>query len=144
MFTSTGHGISLSPGTLKRKQNPSLIVGKIEQAYRTKQIHQPIPSDPRPLLLCCSQVKKCVCLGKSEAKTNISDVCGIRLRWCDEELMSAAEAAKWVAGWDNSSLTYLVQWQSANYLLDLLLAFWTVSAYSWSGTTCSLTEVCSL
>lgn len=58
--------------------------------------------------------------------------------------MSAAEAAKWVAGWDNSSLTYLVQWQSANYLLDLLLAFWTVSAYSWSGTTCSLTEVCSL
>lgn len=144
MFTSAGHGISLSPRTLRRKQNPSLLVGKIKQIYRTKPIHQPIPSDHRPLLLCYSQVKKCVCLGKSEAKINISDVCGIRLRRCDEELVSTAEAAKWVGGWDNSSLTYLVQWQSDNYLLDLLLVLWTGSAYSWSGTACSLTGVCSL
>lgn len=105
MFTSAGCGISLSPGTLKRTQNPSLLVGKIEQACRTKQIHQPILSAPILLLLCYSQVKKCVCLGDSETTDK-----HFRCLWnegvwrCDEEVVSKAEATKWVWAWDNSCL----------------------------------------
>lgn len=88
MFTSVGYGISLSPGTLKRKQNPSLLVGKLEQSYRTKEIHQPISSDSISLLLHYSQVNKCVCLGKLRLPINIAAVCGMRdcgdvmMRWC--------------------------------------------------------------
>lgn len=78
MFTSAGYGISLSPGTLKRKQNPSLLVGKLEQSYRTKQIHQPISPDPISLLSYYSQVNKCVCLGKLRLQINIAVVCGMK------------------------------------------------------------------
>lgn len=139
MFTSAGYGISLSPGTLKRKQNPSLLVGKTEQAYRAKQIHQPISSDPILLLLCCSRVKKRVCLGESETTDKHFRCLWNETFWrCDEEVVSKAEATKWAWGWDNASLTYLVQQQGGNLLLDPLLAFWTGSAYSWSGTACSL------
>lgn len=134
MFTSAGCGISLSPGTLKRTQNPSLLVGKIEQACGTKQIHQPILSAPILLLLCYSQVKKCVCLGDSETTDkHFRCLWNERVWRCDEEVVSKAEATKWVWAWDNSSLTYLVQRQGGNHLLDLLLAFWTESAYFWSG-----------
>lgn len=86
MFTSAGYGISLSPGTLKRKQNPSLLVGKLEQSYRTK--HQPISSDLISLVLYYSQVNKCVCLGKPRLRINIAVACGMRdcgdvmMSWC--------------------------------------------------------------
>lgn len=86
MFTSAGYGISLSPGTLKRKQNPSLLIGKIEQSYRTK--HQPISSDLISLLLYYSWVNKCVCVRKLRLQINIKVVCGmsdygdVMMRWC--------------------------------------------------------------
>lgn len=136
IFTSAGYGISLSPGILKRKQNPSLLVGNTEQAYRAKQICQPIASDPPLLLLCYSQVKKCVCLGKSESTDrHFRCLCNERLWRYDEEVVSRAEATEGVGGWDNSSLTYLVQRQGGNHLL---LDFWTESAYSRCGAAYSL------
>jgi len=143
MFASAGYGISLSPGTLKRKQNPSLLVGKIELAYRAKQIHQPVASEPILLLLCYSRVKKCVCLEENETTDkHFRCLRSERLR-CDEEVVSKTQATKWVGGWDHSSLTYLVQQQGGNHLLDVLLALWTGPSYSWSGAACYLLG-CSL
>lgn len=93
MFTSTGCGISLSPGTLKRKQNPSLLVGKLEQSYRTK--HQPVSSDLISLLLYYSEVNKCVCLETETADKPCSCLWNEGLCRCDVELVSKVEATKW-------------------------------------------------
>lgn len=139
MFTSAGYGVSLSPGIPKRKQNPSLLVGNTEQAYRAKQICQPIASDPRLLQLCYSQVKKCVCLGKSESTDrHFRCLCNERLWRCDEEVVSRAEATKGVGGW---LYPYLfgttARWQSSlTWFLDRISLFlvWSCLFPAWLFT----------
>lgn len=102
MFTSAGYGVSLSPGTLKGKQNLSLLVGKTEQAYRTEEIHQSIPSDALLVQLYYSEVSKCVsgkcvCLGESETiDKHLRCLWNERLQRCDEKVVSKTEATKWV------------------------------------------------
>lgn len=128
MFTSAGYGISLSPGTLKREQNPSLLVGKLEQSYRTK--HQSLSSDLTAVALLTSQ--QCVCLGELRLQINIAVFCGMRdygdvmVRWClRQKQLNGGRLRQF--------LCYLFGVKARGQLSLGPLVFWTGSAYYWRG-----------
>lgn len=122
MFTSAGYGISLSPGTLKREQNPSLLVGKLEQSYRTK--HQPLSSDLTAVVLLTSQ--QVYVSGETEtADKHCSFLWNEGLWRCDDEVMSKAEATKW---WEAEAIPLLFIWCKGKMSIV-------------SGTSCFLNRV---